>query len=612
MTIAGYCTFPGINQVISADFTLSHGITPSICTMRIVPQANLPFRDGTLTFTYGGQRIEFPQCKVDSAQVVRNQSGQVITLSIMDRRWRWAYGEIAGVYNDISTTRGDANRYKRERESAYLELRFQRSARQLVEMCLKVMGGGERGYDISKVPNDTYPPTVWDGAQNAAQSMQMLLDPLGLRVVLNLNNTVSIVEQGKGTGPPNGAIMEDSGEGTPITVPSQIQLVCGKSRFQNDLPLAPVGLDFDPATNARPTGGDEHGVVKHINALSYKPADGWGKHNPYNFNALSRVPQGPDRKSARDLATSTVWRWYKIFSVTSGRIDQPNRRQIVDLRPNQQGVEIGFTRLPTYLPGYNGDFRSAWQILPLQDEKLEVYAYDGGFRPRPSEVWGHFYIRRYLPVNWNISQRLYFGGYGVDTKRGIVQFGEPMYLNKGTAEYPRYGAAAIRLTCTYNVRDIDNWAHHRYSRSVRVPGGDSSLPAKVITQDEIEYQVITSWADRGNAFQVFSIRDNQASINSWIDYYLSAELRKLQNLNQRQIKYVGLLPINLNGYIQQVTWSVGPQGATTKCGLNTEYSIGQPKYEVRRFWENFRNDRFRMMLQHQITRERLRFNQNNP
>ena len=407
--------------------------------------------------------------------------------------------------------------------------------------------------------------------------------------------------------------MEDTGTGTPPTVPSQIRLVCGKSRFQSDLPLKPVGLDFDPVTATNPTGGSDDGIVKPINQLSYKPSNGWGTHNPNNFNAISRVPQGPQRKSARDLAMSTVWRWYRIFSIRNQDINLPNfPHRIVDIRNLQN--EIGFDYIPNYIPGYSGEYRSLWQILPLQNEKLEVYAYEGGIRPRPSEVWCHFYIRRYLPENWNISRRLWFGGFGVDTKRGIVQFGEPVYLNGGTIEYPRYAAASIRLTCSFNIREIhNNWAHHRYSKTIPIPGGDPSLPPKVITQEDIEYQVIASWADDPNGISagIVSVRDNTANIDAWINYYLNAELRKLQNRQQRQLKYIGLVPINPNGLIQQVTWSVGPNGATTKCGLNTEYSIGQPRYETRRFFENFRNDTFRLLQQRAIARDRLRFNNNN-
>lgn len=611
MAVAGYATFPGVSQVLQADFTLSHGITPSTCTMQIVPQTGLPFREGALVFLYGGTQISFPGCKVDSAQIQLNSSGQIVTLTIMDRRWRWAYGEVAGVFNDLSAVRQDPSVYRITQAQAYLETLYRRSARQLVEHCLSVMGGGERGYDVSAVPNNTYPPTVWDGATNAAQAMQQLLDPLALRVVLNNNNTISIVQQGVGAQPPSGALMEDTGTATPPTVPSQIQVVCGKSRFQNDLPLRPVGLDFDPVTATNPVGGNDDGIVKPIHQLSYKPSTGWGNHNPQNFNALSRVPQGPQRKSARDLATATVWRWYRIFSVHGGDIRATNLpRRIIDIRNLPD--EIGFDYAPNFLPGYDGEYRSIWQILPLQNEKLEVYAYEGGVRPRPSEVWGNFYIRRYLPANWNISRRLWFGGFGLDAKRGIVQFGEPVYLNGGTVEFPRYAAASIRLSCSYNVREINNgWAHHRYSRSVQVPGGDPSLPAKVITQDEIEYQVIASWTDlNNNSADVVSVRDNKANIDPWINYYLNAELRKLQNRQQRQLKYIGIVPVNLNGLVQQITWSVGPQGATTKVGLNTEYSIGQPRYETRRLFETLRNDQFRLLQQRAVAQDRLRFNNN--
>jgi hypothetical protein len=95
----GLLSFPGIDQVLSWSFTLSHGISPSAALVEIAPQFGLPAEVGPIVISFGDIALEFADCVLDSANVRRNQSGMIVSLSILDRRWRWRYGQISGRYN---------------------------------------------------------------------------------------------------------------------------------------------------------------------------------------------------------------------------------------------------------------------------------------------------------------------------------------------------------------------------------------------------------------------------------------------------------------------------------------------------------------------------------
>src|SRR5580765_5849029 len=99
MPPTGLLSFPGVDQVLSWSFTLSHGITPSAALVEIAPQFGLPAEVGTMVISFGDVALEFADCVLDSANVRRNESGMIVSLTILDRRWRWRYGQISGRYN---------------------------------------------------------------------------------------------------------------------------------------------------------------------------------------------------------------------------------------------------------------------------------------------------------------------------------------------------------------------------------------------------------------------------------------------------------------------------------------------------------------------------------
>src|SRR5258707_3556437 len=99
MPPTGILSFPGVDQILSWSFTLSHGITPSAALVEIAPQFGMPAEVGTMVISFGDVALEFAGCLLDSANVRRDGAGMIVSLSILDRRWAWRYGAVSGRYN---------------------------------------------------------------------------------------------------------------------------------------------------------------------------------------------------------------------------------------------------------------------------------------------------------------------------------------------------------------------------------------------------------------------------------------------------------------------------------------------------------------------------------
>src|ERR1051326_9104851 len=148
--ISGVMSFPGIQQIESGSFTLSHGISPSIATLEILPQEPPIAAGGTLLIAMVGAGIEiaFPSCKIQSASMQYNASGLVFRLAIEDRRWAWKFGEIYGEYNQ-------------RLPDGSIDPATAVTPQNLATLCLIAMG--ESSFDVSQLPNDTYPQVKWEG-----------------------------------------------------------------------------------------------------------------------------------------------------------------------------------------------------------------------------------------------------------------------------------------------------------------------------------------------------------------------------------------------------------------------------------------------------------------
>lgn len=557
--LQGLAYFPGINQLVEASISFTHGISPSVAVVTIAPQLNFAAEGGTLTFSFGSRTVNFPGCKVDASSFERNSQGEIWRLSILDRRWRWnprwGGGSISGSYN----LRHEDGTLK----TGGIYANNEQTPQQLATLCLVALG--ETGFDVSALPNDSRPTVEWD-FENPAEALADLVEPLGCRIVLDLDNRVKLHRAGIGGQLPQADILENSLTINPPERPDTLAVVCGANLYQADFELEAVGQDTD-------------GQIKPVDELSYRPsssAGGWSKADLPYFSILGSSG-ATTRNYIAELAKKSVWKWYRI-------------------------------KTPLELPGF-GTVDSLDQLLPILDVQLETVEENGLKRQKPAEVFGVFFenlnqtrtnstdaLSPNLDTTANgqggtKANALYRKPYSIDADRGMVIFDDHVFKNTATgagSSAPSsltLGNAELRLRTTCTVRDKTTRAIARYVRS-RATGGQFGTAARYLKHDEI---VLTHLPDYGSSYTgTPSITRNTDEVDREADYYLDAAMQEYQTTLPQSIKYAGLQPIPLDGAIQQVVFAVGSSGTTTTAVRNTELHASTLSYRERRNLERSR------------------------
>ncbi|HEX3725830.1 MAG TPA: hypothetical protein VHV08_06290, partial [Pirellulales bacterium] len=426
----GLAYFPGINSLIEASLVLNHGISPSVATLTIAPQAELNTEIGTLEFAFGSVTLTFPDCKLDCSTYERTASGEVWRLSLLDRRWKWRFGQISGSYNcrrdDFSLDRGEHG-----------SINTERTPQELATLCLQAMGEAE--FDVGDLPNDARPSVEWN-YDVPAEALAALCDQLGCRVVLQLDNKVAIRRAGQGAALPSGEYLENAMTLDLPELPDTITVVGGANRYQVDFRLEAVGL-----AEQDPQGAD---TFVPIDQLSYSPPGGWSRIDLPYFHQVD--------KAFRALAQKSVYKYYRI-------------------------------QTPHAIPGYDGpqgnQVETLEPILPIEDEQVATATENGQSANLPACVFGVWFpdtsdvtntatalapAPTQAPGDGGSSlATLYRGRYTIDTARGLVIFDEPVYrnvhpsANGGSGYEVVLGAAQLVLRAACRVRDPKTLALNR-------------------------------------------------------------------------------------------------------------------------------------------------------
>ncbi len=551
MPPTGLLSFPGVDQVLSWSFTLSHGITPGAALVEIAPQFGLPAEVGTMVLSFGDVALEFGGCVLDSATVRRDESGMIVSLTILDRRWRWRYGQISGRYN------------VRQKDGT-LDTTTEQTPQQLARRLLEAMGESE--CDLSGLPNLARPEVDWVYA-NPAHALAELAESLGCRVVLDLDGLVSLPTVGTGADLPDTGTQRTWNFGIdPPTRPESLLLVGGPTRFQTMFRLEAVGQEppapqttgqsSEPQSTSSSTSTTA-GQIVPIDELSYKPVGGWQNESYLGFANV----QDP---AARAKARETIYRWYRILSTA----------------PMSTAGEF-------QIAGCDSAVNGLWQILPIERGLIDTYTgSDGIERPQPPQVAGIFWDRS-LDANNIPVQRPYRGRFTLDAERGIVMFDEPVLQvdSTGTAFAP----AELYLTVAHAVKDPETLQELRQTWERDVPGSGTEsgvgTGAAVFRRDDMVLAVTTQYDANNNPKGRL---DNSDALDRESEYQLDAIETAFETVETDFVEYAGLVAINPDGAISQVSWSGGPAGTVTRAGRNSEFSLTVPPYPERRRTEQHR------------------------
>jgi hypothetical protein len=136
----------------------------------------------------------------------------------------------------------------------------------------------------------------------------------------------------------------------------------------------------------------------------------------------------------------------------------------------------------------------------------------------------------------------------------------------------------IYLRTTVHVRSFGSRAPDRFYLE-RNLGGNRGTGPLVLKREEIVRQVVPVY-DRN--FNVTQLLTNDAANVAEANYAMDAALLQYQTKQPRDVTYIGIVPIGVDGSITQVSWNVGPEGATTRASKDTEVHYSVPTFRERR------------------------------
>lgn len=559
--------------VTSATMTLTPGVTPSVCAIRVNALPFVPNSNGTLTLSYGGVVINFLNCKMDMVSTDRQgSSGQTWSLTIYDRRWMWAdRGIVHGHFNvHIFDELQDGT---------------EKTPTELLELCMDALG--ETGYQLIGVPDDLRPEVDWDYTR-PAEALTDLLTQLGMTICLGpADNLIYIIPNWYTT-----AVLDTVGvtaydqQVDPPDPPRDLVIVGARTKFQHDFLLEPVCYDVD-------------GDIKKIDDLSYAPNNNitgfpvWASQD----NMCSDHIHDLDDERAKNLAKKYMWRMYRIIPSSTVDWEEP-----FDVLEDKE-----ITGMP------DGEIVTVVKDVELLDSLVqEVEGDDGERRPLPALVWGRYFDdssrwRKNLDIinpvlviddpaklggddGGEDPNGLYEGGFSIDSDKGIVMFNEQMceYVRDKPVSSEPYPVSRfipctklfLRTAC--HVRYEDQWKRFEYSSiPTQATNPAPSWAVRYEKREDIElYYKINKSLPSGNP------SSNTLDCEEQGQYYWDTVALEYQPKDAMTVTYIGFRLIGCDGAIKQVTWSVGEDGrAFTRVSRHREEQHLSISFKERKFIE---------------------------
>lgn len=430
----GDFSFPGLNSIRKADYTLTHGVTPSIALVELLPQEITNIL-GTMIFSYGGTGVAFLGCKIISSTVRKTGGGWVMVVKIADRRWKFSEtGEISGVFN-----------LRKEDES--IDSTTEKTPQQIATLCFQAMQ--EVSFSISALPNLSRPEMILEN-ENPAQVLSGLCEDLGCRVVPGTDNRMRVEQTGIGAALPTAFIMSPSFSVDIPDIPDSIKVVGGKTRHQSRWTLEAVGEDTD-------------GSIKPIDDLSYTPASGWNKTSSSRQSTVLKE----FGKKAHALAKKTVHRWYRITETIGG--------DGLTFRSQVLPIETGLIDV------YTDD---------KQEDRQQQAVVRGVYWLRPN-------TQIPLATN-SVSTDFYDDDFSINAKEGIVQFSETVVKATQNGDDIDTDPAELTLEVAYSVQGILTKLWKRAEQESTISAPARRTGPLIVKREDIVQTHISLYDDSGN------------------------------------------------------------------------------------------------------------------
>jgi hypothetical protein len=550
--IFGTIRFGNVVGVQQFSMTRSRGIQPSTIqfVVPVIPQVPVG-RSAPLQMSDTKNAFQIPDCLLTSVDADYS-NGEQYSVTLLDYRWRWSYGQVSGQYN---TVRG-----------GQIVEKTKKPPKDLAEICLKELG--VKQYDVSGLPNDVFPEITWE-LENPAVALENLCSALGCVICPQLDGSVRIYANNVGAQLPRQEGSEFNETLKIIQAPDKITIAAEATRWEVSLEIfEPFGVE---RSMPNPTSISKEEMLP-IDQLSYMPTGGWGNEDPLSFANVDskRYPnatikeQIKERERVRGLAQESVWKlWGFKFPIKLPFLPFPitHVNQLIfhtDL--------IGETTI---------DFRTANQGKQYETRRRQPFVY-GQYYDRTDT--GKNNVATFTHEWWKNRRVIYPGGFSLDAERGIISFSDPVYLydSKPNAS-SRFVRPKLYLRVVVSAKDPDTGVYWREGLEVDTGYRNKTQP-KWVKRSDLRRELVVNPEDTAKVTW-----DNKTELKKELELYGKLELAKLQSLKSTEATYQGFQTIELDGAIHQVTYSIDSSGmTTTQASLGFEHSYFVPSQEERK------------------------------
>lgn len=375
-------------------------------------------------------------------------------------------------------------------------------------------------------------------------------------------------------------------------------------------------------TGGSPTGSMD---IANTDEAHKKDQADWSLCPPPLF-ATVKATDRLTRKQAIALAQKTVWKYYQLVNLDvsgEGPILVPGFGRVV----RRQQILLLDTQVDQVKPEeIDTDFRDRG------GEPLVLNYYNGYSRDKPAVVYGsvsRFLLAATYVANTSVNTKPadpVLVPFTIDPTYQVVIFSSYVYamdegknfgcwqgdtidakppeservIYKGRIAEPR-----LTLQTSCNVRDVNTSQFRKFILRESDPDPDLggilppptgsevglSQPLDLTVQcqhrPDVQLEVTSTYDADGMNVQTVSLLELDAIYRA--QYYLQGLAYQSPPSAAETRGYNGIVSMDLDGAISQVTWEVGPQGATTVASRNTEHHLKIPPYPQRRRQELLRS-----------------------
>jgi hypothetical protein len=555
---------------ISVSGSLTEGIAPNAFTVETAfadDETPIPVSGVTLSFTDGvNDTCTFSDMRLDpdSTRVNRSTTGVSVSLSYIDKRWRWAFSDLLDMtYN------------ARDETGTIIE-----KQKTLTEILTEIGAAMGEAVDLSNVATSgsdewLYPFVQFEmtPAQNA---MSDLCEKYGLRICIDTAGSLKIYPHGGGSELQTTAVRAYSlGVGAKPR-PKNIKIYGGKNWYQKTFDLEPVIQDV---------GGE----WKTYDEVSYKPTNGqWTFAIIHELQKLAATT-ATDEELEADLEEgetpiaelSDAEKDAKKAAITASRTEaayfcektlfrcyrlKDETFAIGDLST----VEMGDDGEPTVTGGLTREQAAARWLDHLVETETTP---EGEVQYKRPFGLGTYNTRREIEDanSWDTFYERRVDVRQLDKRAGIVWFSEPLVkilFTAGSGDWSKYwkanylSSADLKLTAAYEAE--------RFTWDGNAPVDDKSDFIAKIFAEEIRYEYTETTVQ------------NITKMYAKLQKIVADEQEKYYEVASPKVTtYGGILQYLPDGNIESVQWQVG---ANTPPETVVAYGVsfrGHPRRALR-------------------------------